>query len=560
MNEKCVHGRATAGIPATRPVKHSSPVYTKIKLEPDDDHSYSLSSIPTQLSSIREPDIVQQPCPWSSSIKSEWNYLDTHNDTKSLQIQTSGEIGMARYLRSRSLSPEDNWDHLEEYGSMQSQALGIRADTDHVEYNASANGYQRQNLPTTAETRHESLYLGNTNYLNQNIAIPQLTDIESTRNTMYEYEKMMATYRDRWCPTAVKIEGESMGQMTGCTSIPSWGGLVVQPQTNQIAYKFPNHVSSLTPPILASTSCSPLQNQNRDIRNIPTLQNTSTLVANSCGPEKIDDDGAEPFRKGNNDYPSHDTIKSEKIEMGPQSRNVSMPRPTAGIKAKYEIQHPKTDTHSPESLKNDSQKMDHSQSEEGRHPYTLPTRAKDAQQKAASESSPNERPQISKQPYSDPGPAQVYRFKGSDNGDEFDLLQGPYSRDELDWLIEYNRQNIPKEVQINTNYWRKAAIRFNEEFKKKRSPKSLLRKFWNGDTAARIRKTRLQAPTTGSHLIKKVASTTTGGQLLKRPTWAAAETAWFVRSVCHKRTANANLTRLGQAYKGRFRKWEGKRN
>lgn len=502
--------------------------------------------------------MVQQPCPWSSSIKSEWNYLDTHNDTKSLQIQTSGEIGMAWYLRPGSLSPRDNWDHLEEYGSMQSQALGIRTDTNHVEYNASGNGYQRQKLPTTAETRHESLYLGDIDYLNQNIVIPQLTDIESAKSTMYEYEKMMATYRDRWCPTAVKIEEDSIGRMTGCTSIPSWGSLVVQPQTNQIAYKFPNHVSSPTPPVLALTSYSLLQNSNRDICNMPTLQNTPTLVANYCGPEKIDDDRAEPFRKENNDYPSHNTIKVEKIEMGLQSRNASMPRPTAGIKVKYEIQHPKTDTHSPESLKNNSQKMGHSQSKERRHPYTLPTRANDAQQKVASESSPKERPQISKQPYSNLGPAQVYSFEGSDNGDEFDILQGPYSHDELDWLIEYNRQNIPKEVQINTNYWRKAAKLFNEEFKRKRSPKSLLRKFWNGDTAARIRETRLQAPTTGSHLIKKVASTATGGRLPERPTWTTAETAWFLRSVGHKRTANANLTRLGQAYKGRFRQWGGK--
>lgn len=162
---------------------------------------------------------------------------------------------------------------------------------------------------------------------------------------------------------------------------------------------------------------------------------------------------------------------------------------------------------------------------------------------------------------------QGHNFKKGDKEDYDDLMHGPFTSDELDWLIAYNRQNIPKHGILRTPYWTNAATKFNREFNKRRSPRSLLMRFWNGDIAARIRTTLSQRATTSHHHSKptmgaaisshrrKLANETapiTHRREEKRSDWTSAESNWFSNHMTYRNHGEYNFPSPEQKFKSRF--------
>lgn len=593
-NKKLLSGRITAGIPTKGPLTDSQRMDTKIKVEHGNNHSYSLPLIHAHLGLVKEIDIFQQPSnlknnwshfekksntkiqtldetvmaqqPWSRGFifNGDYNYPKEHNDTKAGQLQNFeilGNADPANFTTSgkSSKNRNQNTTKAQTRGNKNAPSAARTTTTPRLAgktvmqiVNSAMSEYDRM---TGVRSIGHITVKTNASSAAGIIMASQLAgnpDTETANSTMwmYEYDRMTnviygghAQASQEWTigQVAIKAKGKITAGGTSTPRITSRISLIAPPQTNmadQITSTLPNSIPS-SPPAFELTSFG---SYNHDIS---VLQNSN--MENSHGFEKIDKG---PYWFESSQLPLLKTIKQEKLqkiddrsccidlndfsflkantETEPRVRNVSTPKPAAATKSEHDVQHPKPNSPPPESPKISLHKTDHLQPEEQQHTHPL-LEARVIQQNAKSvlETSRNKRHQEKQGPHP--------RNRNPKNHNTTRKNQGKHlGPDELDWLVLYNRDNIPANGILSQKYWKRAAEEFEKKFNKRQSPTSLANSFSNGDIAARIRARRSQA--------NGVVSTTN-----KRP-WLHLEHVWFAKRVGNKTHSEIDFVELEKAF------------
>lgn len=590
--EKSLEGRITAGILTKGPLKNSRTVDTKTKVKLGNNKSYQLLSIHAHLSLGKEMDIFQQPHPGTSSLQSSWSHFEENNNTTAVPFQTLKETLMAQKPWSRGFIFNGDLNYHKEHNdtkAMQSPKNEILENADPADPTTSGKGSENQNQTTIkSDTKGKDVFLGDMDYLNKNASSVARTNttsrstktvmeivnramseydkmtgvrsighvalktkalsaariimasqpagkinMETFNSTMYmcEYDRMTGVIYGGHAPpgqgwsigqVAIGVEGRTTTSITGETSTPritSRMSLDSPPQANtlnQITSTLSNYALPL--PLVLPTSPDP---NNHDI---PVSQNPG--MDNPHGFEKIDE-GTHCINI--NDFSFLKTPNPEKHEIELQAANVSAPKPAAVINSEYDVCYLKTEVPPPESPENSPQKTDHSQPKDRQCTHPL-HEARVIQQTTAPalslETSQAKRRHKKQRPHPN-NPKPNHNRTRKNQGKALDP-------DELDWLIAYNRANIPASGMLSQKYWKKAAEEFEEEFNNRQSPTSLAKRFSGGDIAARIRARRSQAnrvvPFTG-----------------KRP-WSYLENAWFTETVGNKKRSEIDFVELGKAF------------
>lgn len=590
-------------MPTKRPLKNSQTVDTKIKIELGNDNSYPLSSTHAHASSVKEMDIFQQPRPGTSSLQNNWSHSEEKSNTKAVPFRTVKETLMAQKPWSKGFVSNSDWNHPEEHNdtkATQLQNIETPGNADPADPTTGSKCPENQNQTTIkTETRGKNILLGDTDYLNKNASSAARTAIapwstktamEIVNSAMSEYDKMTdvqsighLALKTKASPTtgiimapqpAKKInmetfnstmhmceydrmtgviygghgQGWSTGQVAtktkGDTTTPITDGISTQritsrmslvslPQAktvNQITYTFSNHPLPL--PLVLSTGPDP---NNRDI-----FISQNSGMDNSRGLEKIDE---ETCCININDFSFLKTPNPEKHETEPQATNVSTPKLAVVNKSEYDVWYLKTETPFPESPENSPQKANHLQSKDEQHNHPL-HKARIIQQNMTPALKTSQTKIHHKKRGPHPNNHTLSHNKSRKNKGK---ALGP---DELDWLIAYNRTNIPASGVLSQKYWKKAAEEFEKEFNKRQSPTSLAMRFSNGDIAARIRAKRSQAngvvPTAG-----------------ERP-WSRLENVWFAIKVGNKEESEIDFVELGETFQHTYgierlaKEWEAK--